>query len=973
MPSRVEIEYPVCIVQSPDSERRKTRYVHKVSIIGKYMGFLQKKLEKLSAAKKTIVMNAVLISRAIYHASPTGYGRGKGAKVPKDYQFIPWDMLNVPWLHSLEQHMSEEQKEEHAKEHTRRRILIADEGGLGKTFSACICIEKAIRANQSVLVIVPPALRREWVVELKKFQIPIAQQYTVNGLNQTLEPGVAYVVSRGSIQNGPEFDLEVHTHLNNIGLVVVDECHYGMIAAGEGSGAADDLTDCFKDRIEPFLRGPKQALLLTATPMRNGWNDLKVLFELLEDDSNRLGCLDSIWDWTGDWILEFGRRWLLPLETYASTGVFEAGSTPIHELLEQYCPQVCTKPWLKELVESVLNGQSDVALDTAALRGRLVRDLHPFGRYFHCTVRDDLGRGHVGKRFRKRTDTAFHFESDELPLADAFPEGMTRIAQSCILNVLDQERYSSLERPDGISEEQIRNAWVGDQRLEKVMEHLETSIKVHTTQFPAINHQAGTAIFARHVGTQNAIYEHIRSVYADNKNVVIERTALEDEDKKGMNKRSRVNDITFKCKSEAKNRRYVILVCGDSVAEGQNFLWANQLFNWDLHGGAENIAQRSWRLDRLLPHNNPLPPYDKCFNVYHFVVPGLDDVESINETFRNNRRVLGERRYIEEDLELIGLDGLPVESTWTRSPRNIALLDAGVKKEHEWATGEGGITSLEEAGEQLWHRTLAKLLGWSMDSFLPEPGTKEHVDKFTGIPSQDASSIGDWFGLLWSGDLEERRSLKRLRGIKKPPETQALPRLHGPPSTEHMDEVIRLLPTGKIPRSLSYDIENQPLPHNIPVWPNQKTWFAVKPDMLSDAQSTRQLRTRLFWDGKESSGLFTAPSKDGPWKSISIADLNSDDELRTHLVALCQWYESALLWEGEQPRFGRVTNEVHASSEDDAPPPPVLMWMRRRAYEEAKKYMTVGEAEAFLEKLYVETPSKIGDVDQPLKIVLGGK
>ena len=120
-------------------------------------------------------MNATLISRAIYHASPTGYGRGIGAKVPKDYQFIPWDMLNVPWLHSLEQHMSEEQKEEHAGTHTKTnfdRMKVARENIL-----CLVCIEKPYEF--SVLVIVPPALRHEWVGE--KFQIPIAQQHTVNG------------------------------------------------------------------------------------------------------------------------------------------------------------------------------------------------------------------------------------------------------------------------------------------------------------------------------------------------------------------------------------------------------------------------------------------------------------------------------------------------------------------------------------------------------------------------------------------------------------------------------------------------------------------------------------------------------------------------------------------------------------------------------------------------------------------------
>ena len=124
------------------------------------MGFLSDKLGTHEVATADDIINATLLSMGSYQGDAIGYGRGKGAKIPADYQYIPWDMLNTLWLSSIESQMDDEQLTIHRDRHQRKRILIADEGGLGKTFSACICAAKVVAEGQSVLIITPPPFVR---------------------------------------------------------------------------------------------------------------------------------------------------------------------------------------------------------------------------------------------------------------------------------------------------------------------------------------------------------------------------------------------------------------------------------------------------------------------------------------------------------------------------------------------------------------------------------------------------------------------------------------------------------------------------------------------------------------------------------------------------------------------------------------------------------------------------------------------
>ncbi|MDA0843070.1 MAG: DEAD/DEAH box helicase family protein [archaeon] len=928
------------------------------------MGFLSEKLETHDANDADDIINATLLSMGLYQGNHVGYGRGRGAKIPADYQYIPWDMLNTRWLSSIESEMNEEQKTIHRKNHERKRILIADEGGLGKTFSACICAAKVIAEGQSVLIVTPPALRDTWVAELSSFQIPIFKKRTAQSLFQPLEPGFAYVVSRGSIQKESQFSEEIHSHLRDIGLVIVDEAHYGMIASSAEETVVDGHLDeesqaLFKQRLSPFILLPRQVLCLTATPMRKGWKDLRELIALLDEEEG-LVSLANLWVKDDDWISKLGTDWLLPLGDYVESSTMNLERDEIQQRLATYAPHIQDE--FKPLVVQILTNGAN--LETFN-RARLVRDLHPLGKYFHCTVRDDLGLDLVNQSFRKRLDKRVDFSQEDLPFSNKFGKNMPKIAQACISNLLDTNRYTSLDgiaHELGIDKDSISNSWIDDPRHKELITMLDGECRAALSlEEPE---QRGCVVFAHHVGTQLQLYESIDHKFSEYEGVKVIKTYSDDEDLTHPQSRYRVQALLKECERDAEKGIFVILVCGDSLAEGQSFLWANSLINWDLHGGAENIAQRSWRLDRMLPRNRPFPPYSPTFKIIHFVVTETDQYEKINEVYRLNRTILGERRFIDAGAQLIPHVEGEHPSIWTENPRVIGLLDDVILRERNWANGVGEST-LEEASEQLWHRALANLMSWG--DFLPE-WDEDNRDVLEEIPGQDGTLIRDWIRLIWCGDRNERRSLRRLRG-KKNPDDLAIPRAHGPPSTEHHQEILQLLPNGRIPNSLiQQSIVKE---SNNVVQYNSNTWIAASINFLIGRTQNEILKQELYWGDDLPSGLFIADNVEGPWRIITKRELKTDMDLRTRLVQLSRRVESTLMKLNYETRFD-IPNNIEFNGEVQQPGQDNHLNRVFEVLTSARRRLPNDAAELMFEDVMKQCPLSFVE-NEKLRIIIGGR
>ena len=83
-----------------------------------------------------------------------------GGFVPDDHQFLPMDMLASGWLSLLGVNSG--------LGIPRTRVLIADEGGTGKTLTASLAIRYAsiINSGGPIIVLVPPLLIDHWFEHL---------------------------------------------------------------------------------------------------------------------------------------------------------------------------------------------------------------------------------------------------------------------------------------------------------------------------------------------------------------------------------------------------------------------------------------------------------------------------------------------------------------------------------------------------------------------------------------------------------------------------------------------------------------------------------------------------------------------------------------------------------------------------------------------------------------------------------------
>jgi ATP-dependent helicase HepA len=139
------------------------------------------------------------------------------------------------------------------------RCLLADEVGLGKTIEAGLIFSKLLAEKKlrKVLVIVPEALKVQWLTELyRRFNI----RFRLDHEEMIEEDDYRdFVIT--------SFD-RLSQHQSAADLVIVDEAH--RILEHEYFEAAKNL-----------LQASPHALLLTATPLVKGSQGLKILIELL--------------------------------------------------------------------------------------------------------------------------------------------------------------------------------------------------------------------------------------------------------------------------------------------------------------------------------------------------------------------------------------------------------------------------------------------------------------------------------------------------------------------------------------------------------------------------------------------------------------------------------------------------------------------------------------------------------------------
>ena len=189
---------------------------------------------------------------------------------------------------------------EYVKQKDLRRLLIADEVGLGKTIEAGMLIQWVLEAGPSarVLYLAPAMLVDNVYGELKRMEVPARiDRYSASVstiANEALKEAQVIIASihRAAYERNLRFWQEDSGAWD---LIIVDECHHASDWSEDGSNPMKQMR-LVRDLVDQRLKPGGRVVLMSATPHQGNENKFRNLLRLLSDEGYRdaTGSLASV-------------------------------------------------------------------------------------------------------------------------------------------------------------------------------------------------------------------------------------------------------------------------------------------------------------------------------------------------------------------------------------------------------------------------------------------------------------------------------------------------------------------------------------------------------------------------------------------------------------------------------------------------------------------------------------------------------
>ena len=629
-----------------------------------------------------------------------------GGFVPDDHQFLPMDMLASGWLSLLGVNSG--------LGIPRTRVLIADEGGTGKTLTASLAIRYAsiINSGGPIIVLVPPLLIDHWFEHLsavffdepERIEILSSAKY----FNETHYDRIV-IVSKWSWSK--HFERHVKKHIDNEQgrpcCVLIDEAHQGRTGnepnwekfsdikyAGAIGIEEDDIEfnnvmgeqqfSSLRSSMSYTCRKSKYAIGVTATPINLQLQELNNIMKDLSAD----GYVNA-----PDFVADTNYTKLIGKLMRKSRKGFQPMSRAVlFQPLNQYIEKngfpslwyqqglttddcIAIQDWLDD--ETVI--ESDLAL-------RVLKDLHPYGKHLSITLRSDLNKNNTDD-FRIRETEVLEINSASMMpvwkevLHEGSPlisDNMKSLKQSALifnshrtniyrLNEKGKQMYQSLSEqksqypPIPYFDKFER---IEDLRLVKLMEKFRSEANTtdeNSDSKEIRNEKIGAVFFSEWLGTIDPaglkadIENYAQKYFTDIEfKVDILTNGL------GLNS---LKSKTQKMERYAlKKHCFPILISSPAGEVGIEMAWASNLIHWDLNPNPQRLEQRTWRLDRRIRQGQKIKKRYKVFFL------GYDNGNNLFEVFRKriNQRwksaalalgLPGEQEYIANKTnEITGVD-----------------------------------------------------------------------------------------------------------------------------------------------------------------------------------------------------------------------------------------------------------------------------------------------------------------------------
>ena len=301
---------------------------------------------------------------------------------------------------------------------------------------------------------------------------------------------------------------------------------------------------------------------------------------------------------------------------------------------------------------------------------RLLRDLHPLGRFFSIVQRVDLGPD-AGRLFRKRIDEFHRIELHPVhekliasvgDLSTENPAIARKIVASWADNAKDSSRYSFIKVPTGC---QMPS---NDPRWKFVIKQIENELDLFLNE--SRERSRGIVIFVDFIGTLSRMEREIRSTFSS-KSVEVVGIFGELEDTEKASRLAKGHDI-------CSTGRLPVFICTSSAEVGVDMEWATLGILWDINSNPETLNQRGWRLDRRHDMNR----VTKEFRIIHIQNKhNMDQVRSMNSSHSMSSAILG-RGTNDKLIPHCASNPIRKERSWPSKRGVFALSSEEAKKIH---------------------------------------------------------------------------------------------------------------------------------------------------------------------------------------------------------------------------------------------------------------------------------------------------